>query len=102
MKLKLAFDYFNDAIKESDEIIEECNEDLKEMLIEQKEHFIIALKALEKQISKKPTHVTAEKDTQIGSLTFHKGTKIYSCKCGKWIGYRDLFCRYCGQKLDWD
>lgn len=60
------------------------------------------IKALEKQIPQKPVHVTAEKDTKIGSFIFRKGTKIYSCTCNKWIGYRDSFCRHCGQKLEWD
>lgn len=46
-KLKLAIAYFKDAIKESDEIIAECSEDLKTELLSQKRHFEIAVEAME-------------------------------------------------------
>jgi hypothetical protein len=58
--------------------------------------------ALEKQIPEKPAQVMTDSDMQIGNFVFHEGTKIYSCICGKWIGYRDSFCKHCGQKLDWE
>jgi hypothetical protein len=45
--------YFEDAIKESDEIIADCSLNLRAELIEQKGHFITALKATEKQVPKK-------------------------------------------------
>ena len=54
MRILNAIIYFEDAIKESDETIEDCSEKLKASLIEQKEHFIVALEALEKQFPKVP------------------------------------------------
>ena len=64
--------------------------------------FKITKKALEKQIPITPTHITKENDVKIGSFIFRKGCKIYSCICGQWVGYKDSFCKYCGQKLDWN
>lgn len=48
-KLKQAIAYFEDAIRESDEIIAECSEALQKELMEQKKHFEIALDAMKKQ-----------------------------------------------------
>ena len=45
-ELERAIFYFEDAIKESNEIIAECSEDLQRELIEQKKHFEVALKAM--------------------------------------------------------
>ena len=45
-KLEQAIAYFEDAIKEIDEIIFECSEKLQKVLIEQKKHFEVALVAL--------------------------------------------------------
>lgn len=50
----------------------------------------------------RPTNLTSENDIKIGSFLFRKGTKIYKCKCNEWVGYRDSFCKHCGQKLEWD
>ena len=50
LELKLAIEYFEDVIKESDEIIEECSDALKIELTEQKGHFVVAVAAMEKQI----------------------------------------------------
>ena len=47
-KLKKAIDYFEDAIRESDEIISECSETLQKELTEQKGHFETALKVMKK------------------------------------------------------
>lgn len=44
-----AIKYFKDAIKESDEIMAECSEELQKELTEQKGHFEFALAALNKQ-----------------------------------------------------
>jgi hypothetical protein len=41
-----AIAYFEDAVKESDEIINDCSLELQKELTEQKEHFIVALEAL--------------------------------------------------------
>ena len=45
-KLEQAIAYFEDAIRESDEIIAECSEKLQKELIEQKKHFEVALDAM--------------------------------------------------------
>jgi len=44
--------YMNDVIYETDEIIGDCSESLKAELIEQKEHFIIAVVALKEMAVK--------------------------------------------------
>ncbi len=46
--LKLAIEYFEDAIKESDEIIADVsyNQDLRKEYIKQKNHFVVALEAM--------------------------------------------------------
>lgn len=45
-RLESAIEYLEDAIKESDEIIADCSDNLKEELSKQKEHFITAVKAM--------------------------------------------------------
>jgi len=47
-KIEDAIAYFEEAIRESDEIISECSEALKKELTEQKGHFVIALDAMRK------------------------------------------------------
>lgn len=42
-RLEKAIAYFEDAIRESDEIIAECSEKLQKELIEQKKHFEVAM-----------------------------------------------------------
>lgn len=45
-EIQAAIAYFEDAVKESDEIIDECSLALQAELTEQKQHFVIALNAL--------------------------------------------------------
>lgn len=45
-ELEKAIEYFEDAIKETDEIIEECSPMLKAELTEQKRHFEVALEIM--------------------------------------------------------
>ena len=47
-ELEQAIAYFEDAIRESDEIIAECSEALQKELTEQKKHFEVALKIMKK------------------------------------------------------
>lgn len=61
-----------------------------------------SIEALGKQIPQRPTHLTVKNDIKIGNFIFHKGCKIYRCKCKEWVGYKDPFCKHCGQKLKWD
>ena len=46
MNVKRAIEYFEDAVRQADEIIADCAADLEAELMEQKEHFIVALTAL--------------------------------------------------------
>jgi hypothetical protein len=47
--------------------------------------------AVEKQTGKKPTAV----------LGIFGGTENECKNCGNDVRYRDEYCRWCGQKLDW-
>ena len=49
-KILAAITYFEDAVRESDEIIADCTEALQAELNEQKGHFIVALDALRAQL----------------------------------------------------
>jgi hypothetical protein len=44
-----AIAYFEDAVREADEILDDCTPRLREELAEQKAHFVVALDALRKQ-----------------------------------------------------
>jgi hypothetical protein len=94
MKIHEAIAYFEDAIRESDEIIAECSEALKKELTEQKGHFEVALEAMKKQIPQK--------------VKIWEGLNETACpECGFAFGYYDYDdeefnnCYNCGQKLDW-
>ena len=52
-KLEQAIAYFENAIRESDEIIAECSEALQKDLMEQKKHFEIALEAMKEKQERK-------------------------------------------------
>jgi len=45
-KLEAAVGYFEEAVRESDEILEQCSDTLRRELTEQKEHFVVALEAM--------------------------------------------------------
>lgn len=45
-EIEKAIAYFEDAIKESDEIIADCTESLQAELTEQKQHFVVALEVM--------------------------------------------------------
>lgn len=55
-----------------------------------------------KQTPLKPIILTSEKDEKVGNIVFAKGVRIYKCQCGKFINFKDNYCRNCGQKQDWD
>lgn len=60
----------------------------------------LAIKALEKQIPKKPTPIDYEKYTDvIDNAKFLKGA--YWCPNCKHVVRSGTFCEDCGQKLDW-
>lgn len=62
-EIKAAIAYFEDAIWESDEIIEECSDDLQKELTEQKKHFEVALAALQEK--SEPRHLTLDELRQM-------------------------------------
>lgn len=51
-EIKNAIAYFEDAVRESDEIIADCSPDLQAELTTQKEHFVVALNALQAQLDR--------------------------------------------------
>ena len=61
----------------------------------------MAIEALEKQNSKEPTVITANEDTQIGTVIWKKGTKVYKCSCGSLLHRYYKFCPDCGHAIDW-
>ena len=46
MEIKNAIDYFEDAVKETNEIIADCSPALQAELTEQKQHFVVALEVM--------------------------------------------------------
>ena len=48
-KLEQAIAYFEDAIRESDEIIAECSEKLQKELTEQKGYFVVAVEVMKEK-----------------------------------------------------
>lgn len=76
-ELELAIEYFEDAVRESDEIMEECSEDLKADLAEQKEYFITALEVLR----------------QAGQKKGCEHCRGWDSRCGA------NYCPMCGRKL---
>ena len=65
----------------------------------------VAVKALEKQIPKKPTpHIVepVESPIKIGNMNWGRGTTIYYCpNCKDFISRTYTYCHKCGQALDW-
>lgn len=65
---------------------------LDETVIGDLELKIILSKALEKQIDQPPTW--------LGEITIR--TAALGCpNCNEFVGFKQLYCAYCGQKLDW-
>lgn len=62
----------------------------------------MAVEALEKQVTKKPTCIVNDSDFKIGNITFKKGTKRYQCSCGNLISYSHKYCPHCGCLIGWE
>ena len=86
-RLEKAIAYFEDAIRESDEIIAECSEELQEELTEQKEHFVVALDAMWRNI---PAPVVKAGIYGVGESCPH---------CKSEVKGMYFYCTVCGQKL---
>lgn len=93
-KLKQAIAYFEDAIRESNEIISGCTPKLQEELMKYTGHFEVALEAMRKQVPQK--------------VKKWKGLNETACPCGFALGYYEYegekfdYCYNCGQRLDWE
>lgn len=90
MKIHKAITYFEDAIKESDEIIAECSEELQKELTDQKGHFEVALVALKKQIPMK-----AKPLKKIPGICKCPVCKVDLCTEES----KQIYCPDCGQAL---
>ena len=90
-KLEQTIAYFEDAIRESDEIIAECSEKLQKELIEQKKHFVVALDALK---SKKP--MKAKPLKKIPGISKCPICKVDLCAED---GKVQMYCPDCGQAI---
>ena len=86
-------------VKEAIEIlkgIEEVRGNLPEDGNEIEEAFIVAIEALEKQLSKKPIEIKETYTSKIGEF------RVAKCpNCGKEVSDRFDVCLECGQNLDW-
>ncbi len=66
-RVKEAIAYFEDAIRETDEIITDCSPLLQSQLIEQKEHFVVAIAAMNAQEAREnPQPLTLEELSKSG------------------------------------
>jgi hypothetical protein len=77
MTIEQAITYFEDAVRETDEIIADCSLKLQKELLKQKKHFVIALTALQEK---------QERD---------KGCGL----CADEADHNYPYCRWCGRKL---
>lgn len=88
-EVQKAVEYFKDAVEESDEIIDECSEELKAQLTEQKGHFLVALAVMKKQM---PMEVLP---TRIKEICRCPECRTELCKDDRFLHY----CPTCGQAL---
>lgn len=91
--IEAAMQYFRDAVRESDELIEamECSETLKAELLEQKKHFEVALVALkEKWQNTDKVWISRRfifpRDRQRGYMEMRDGLRLIFDE-GKYIGF---------------
>lgn len=110
-EIEKAKEYFEDAVRETDEIIEDCSKAIQEELLNQKTHFVTALKVLKQQQERDQgcKYCTREKDIQIkfegeeaGRAWMHNSSDGYGLFLeGEVITYIDVkYCPMCGRKLE--
>jgi len=109
-KLEQAIAYFEDAIKESDEIIAECSEKLQKGLTEQKGHFETALKVMKKWNGEGDCKYCKNPSAYLAICQNYE-TRIFISVSGSYLqifdedypGFCDNhkinFCPMCGRKL---
>ena len=120
-KLEQAIAYFEDAIRESDEIIAECSEALQKELMEQKKHFEIALEAMKEKQGRKDgcaycvpdknnTYLAkeffSEQNRERVNVMFCAGHAFVIIKAEDGLE-RSMptpiyYCPMCGRKLEWE
>jgi len=95
-KLEQAIAYFEDAIRESDEIIAECSEALQKELTEQKGHFEVALEAMKRQKQQENEQLLARvarvREALIIANNYMPDVGHF-CTCGK--------CKKCGTDINY-
>lgn len=108
--LEQAIAYFEDAIRESDEIIAECSEALQKELMEQKKHFEIALKIMKKWNGEGDCKYCKNPSAYLAICQNYE-TRIFISVSGSYLqifdedypGFCDNhkinFCPMCGRKL---
>jgi hypothetical protein len=95
--IEKAIAYFEDAIRESDEIIAECSEELQKELTEQKGHFVVALEAMrEKQEREKGCELCNAERIQIDVHT-KSPRDAFFFSSDPAVGL--LYCPLCGNRL---
>jgi len=109
-KLEQAIAYFEDAIRESDEIIAECSEALQKELMDQKKHFEIALKIMKKWNGEGDCKYCKNPSAYLAICQNYE-TRIFISVSGSYLqifdedypGFCDNhkinFCPMCGRKL---
>jgi rubrerythrin len=90
-KLEQAIAYFEDAIRESDEIIAECSRDLQKKLTKQKGHFEVAVEAMKKHVPMK-----AKPLKKIPGISKCPVCKVDLCTED---GKTQIYCPDCGQAM---
>ena len=86
-----AIAYFEDAIRESDEIIGECTPNLQAELKEQKRHFEVALAALHIKQAKEGKYYQCE-----NCNFWSEGDPRCMCEDSQWAGCTVKKDNYCG------
>jgi len=77
-EIQAAIAYFEDAVKESDEIIADCTEALRAELIEQKQNFAVALEVMRRTQPENKHGILLSCD---GCKYMQHGMPHYPCMC---------------------
>jgi len=94
-KIQAAISYFEDAVRESDEIINDCTEALQAELTEQKKHFVVALEVMRRTESQNKHGILLSCD---GCKYTQHGLPHYPCTCSS--GCSDGCIRIGGGEAD--
>lgn len=84
-EIQAAIAYFEDAVRESDEIIDECTPALQAELTEQKQHFVVALNALHRATSENSSELEQLKADNSALKAKYDEINRYNISCTKKI-----------------